>query len=31
MAVLLPLSLFGKNDDNENAVMKIKYVPSLVN
>ena len=23
MAVLLPLSLFGKNDDNENAVMKI--------
>ncbi|MBR5810900.1 MAG: hypothetical protein IKY36_05930 [Bacteroidales bacterium] len=23
MAVLLPLSLFGKNDDNENAVVKI--------
>lgn len=33
MAVLLPLSLFGKNDDNENAVMKIplKNRPGIKN
>ena len=31
MAVLLPLSLFGKNDDNENAVLKIPLELESVN
>lgn len=31
MAVLLPLSLFGMNDDNENAVLKIPLELESVN